>query len=67
MMNPQDMTILVAAIFRGSYPGWDSERCVDEAKEFVRVAEKKLLKDRATRERQVVSDAAAVLAEGERE
>lgn len=57
-MDPQDMVILVAAIFQGHRAGWSQKDCVREAKEFIRIAEKMLLDDRAET-RQAVADAAA--------
>jgi hypothetical protein len=56
MMNPEDMTILVAAIFRAQFLGWSDKTCVKQAKDFVRFAERSLRQDRATR-RQLDADA----------
>jgi hypothetical protein len=36
MMNPEDMTILVAAIFQSQRVGWSEKQCVEEAREFIR-------------------------------
>lgn len=53
-MNTEDMTILVAAIFQAQFVGRSAKENIADAKEFVRVAERMLEKDRKLRSQMAV-------------